>query len=141
MGLRCTERLRQLSSLWRDFLGCGALFFKQLPGYQARWRSGVYVKAPCSGGNVLAHARSGAEEVPEFVVTAAVSSCGWGALEAEHRSTSALDATMILLEAIVEITVCPMAHAAAELHPDRLGIGIVAVRCDPVGDHTGNGLC
>jgi hypothetical protein len=33
------------------------------------------VKAPCSGGNVLAHAGSGAEEVPEFVVTAAIPSC------------------------------------------------------------------
>ena len=34
-----------------------------------------------------------------------------------------------------------MPHAAAELHPDRLGIGVVAVRRDPVGDDTGNGLC
>jgi hypothetical protein len=33
------------------------------------------VKAPCTGGNVLAHARSRAQEVPEFVVTAAISSC------------------------------------------------------------------
>ena len=32
------------------------------------------VKAPRSGGNVLAHARTRAEEVPEFVVTAAISS-------------------------------------------------------------------
>ena len=32
------------------------------------------VKAPCSGGNVLAHARTRAQEVPEFVVTAAISS-------------------------------------------------------------------
>jgi len=33
------------------------------------------VKAPCGGGNVLAHARSSAKEVPEFVVTATISSC------------------------------------------------------------------
>ena len=41
---------------------------------------------------------------------------------------------MILLEAIVEIAICPMPHAAAELRPDRPGIGVVAVRCDPVGN-------
>jgi len=32
------------------------------------------VKPPRSGGNVLAHPRTRAEEVPEFVVTAAISS-------------------------------------------------------------------
>jgi hypothetical protein len=32
------------------------------------------VKAPCGGRNVLAHARTRAQEVPEFVVTAAISS-------------------------------------------------------------------
>jgi hypothetical protein len=40
-------------------------------------------------------------------VTAAISSGRCGALEAEHRSTSALDATMI--ETIVEIRALPMA--------------------------------
>jgi hypothetical protein len=47
---------------------------------------------------------------------------------------------MILLEAIVEIAICPMPHAAAELRPDRPGIGVVAIRRDPVGDHCGDGL-
>jgi hypothetical protein len=32
------------------------------------------VKAPCGGRNVLAHARTRAQEVPEFVITAAISS-------------------------------------------------------------------
>ena len=82
----------------------------------------------------MAHARSGAEEVPEFVVTAAKPSRGWDALEATHRSTSALDTTMILLEAIVEIAVCSMPYAAAELRPDRPGVGVMAVRRDPVGN-------
>jgi hypothetical protein len=99
------------------------------------------VNAPCSAGNVLAHARSRAEEVPELVVTAAISSSGWDALEAEHRSTSALDATMILLETIVEVAFCPMSHAATELCPNGPRIGVVAIRRDPVGDHAGDGLC
>ena len=55
--------------------GCGA---SRSSSFQDTERDGCpahMVKAPCSGGNVLAHARSRAEEVPEFVVTAAISSC------------------------------------------------------------------
>jgi hypothetical protein len=59
------------------------------------------VKAPCGGRDVLTHARSRAEEVPDFVVTAAISSCGCDPLEAQHRSTSTLDATTVLLLAHV----------------------------------------
>jgi hypothetical protein len=69
-------RLCQLSSLLgATFLGCGA---SRSSSFQNTERGGCpahIVKAPCSGGNVLAHARPRAEEVPEFVVTAAVSSC------------------------------------------------------------------
>ena len=69
-------RLCQLSSLLgATFLGCGA---SRLSSFQDTERDGCpahMMKAPCSGGNVLAHARSRAEEVPEFVVTAAISSC------------------------------------------------------------------
>jgi len=68
--------LCQLSSLLgATFSCCGA---SRLSSFQNIERDGCpahVVKAPCSGGNVLAHARSGAEEVPEFVVTAAISSC------------------------------------------------------------------
>ena len=46
-----------------------------------------------------------------------------------------------LYRAIVEVAVCPMPHAAAKLHLDRQGIGVVAVRRDPVGDHAGDRLC
>lgn len=70
------RRLCQLSSLLgATFLGCGA---SRSSSFQNTERGGCpahIVKAPCSGGNVLAHARPRAEEVPEFVVTAAVSSC------------------------------------------------------------------
>jgi hypothetical protein len=48
---------------------------------------------------------------------------------------------MILFEASLEIPVGPMQHAAPELHPDRPGIGVVAVRRDPIGDHASDGLC
>ena len=71
-----SQGLCQLSSLLgATFLGCGA---SRLSSFQDTERDGCpahMMKAPCSGGNVLAHARSRAEEVPEFVVTAAISSC------------------------------------------------------------------
>jgi hypothetical protein len=136
------SRFCQLSSLpGATFISCGAIRSSSFQDTEHDDCPAHMAKAPCGGGNVLAHARSGAEEVPEFVVTAAISSCRWDALEAEHRSTSALNATMILLEAIVKVAICPMPHATAELHPDRLGIGVVAVRRHPVGDHTGDHLC
>ena len=34
-----------------------------------------------------------------------------------------------------------MPHAPAEFHPDRPRVGVVAVRRDPVGDHTRDRLC
>ena len=84
---------------------------------------------------MLAHTRSRAQEVPEFVMAAAKPSCCWDALEAEHGPTSPLHATMILLEAIVKAAVCPMPHPAAELRPDRPGVGVVAVRRNTIRDH------
>ena len=56
--------------------------------------------------------------------------------EAEHHSTSAFDAAVILFEAVVQVAAGPMPHAAAELRSDRPWIGIVAVRRDPVRNHT-----
>jgi hypothetical protein len=78
--------------------GCGA---SRSSSFQNTERDGCpahVVKAPCSGGNVLAHTRSRAKEVPELVVAAAISCCQWNALETEHWPTLALDTTMILLE-------------------------------------------
>jgi hypothetical protein len=122
-------------------LGCGASRSSSFQNTEDDGCAAHVVKAPGSGGNVLAHARPGAQEIPEFVVTVAIPSCRCDALEAEHRPTSALDATMVLLKTIVEIAVGPMPHAAAELCPNGPGIGVVAVCRDPVGDHVGDGLC
>ena len=122
-------------------MGCGA---SRSNSFQNTERDGCpahMMKPACGGGNVLAHARSGAKEVPELVVAAAISSRGWDALKAEHRSTSALDTTMVLLKTIVEIAVCAMPHAATERGSNGPGIGVMAIRRDPVGDHTGDGLC
>src|SRR5947207_3911192 len=90
---------------------------------------------------MLAHARPAAQEVSELVVAAAIPPRRSGALQSKHRSTSALDAAVILLKSVVQIATCPMPHMAAELCPDCPGIGIVAVRGDPIRDYAGHRLC
>ena len=63
------------------------------------------------------------------------------ALQSKHRSTSALDAAVILLKSVVHVATCPMPHIAAELCPDCPGIGIVAVRGDPIRGYAGHRFC
>jgi hypothetical protein len=61
----------------------------------------MLVITPGSSGNVLAHSSSTAKRIPEFAVALAIALSGYGALEAEHWPTSALDAAVILLNAVV----------------------------------------
>jgi hypothetical protein len=85
------EQLCQFSSLLGvTFLCRGASRSSSFQDIEHDGCAAHMVKAPCSGGDVLAHTRLGAEEVPQFVVIAAISSCRWDAVEAEDRSTSAL---------------------------------------------------
>ena len=63
------------SLLGATFSGCGASYSGSFQNTKRDGCPAHVAKAPCSRGNVLAHARSRAEEVPEFVVTAAISSC------------------------------------------------------------------
>ena len=108
----------------------------------ARYRGSAHVlPTPCCRGNMLAHAGSAAQEVSELVVAAAISPRRSSALQSKHRSTSALDAAVILLKSVVQIATCPMPHMAAEFCPDCPGIGIVAVRGDPIRGYAGHRLC
>jgi hypothetical protein len=69
-----------------------------------RYRGSSHVlPTPCCRGNVLAHARSAAQEVSELVVAAAISPRRSGTLQSKHRSTSAFDAAVILLKSVVQI--------------------------------------
>jgi hypothetical protein len=57
------------------------------------------------------------------------------ALQAKHRSTSALDAAMVLLKSVIKVATRPVPHMIAELGPNGSGIGVMAVggdaiRCD-----------
>ena len=56
-------------------LGCGASRSSNFQDAENNGCSTHELKAPCSGRNMLAHTRSRAQEVPEFVVAAAKLSC------------------------------------------------------------------
>src|ERR1700746_1708060 len=107
-----------------------------------RYRGSAHVlPTPRCRGNTLAHAGPAAQEVSELVVAAAIPPRRSRALQSKHRSTSALDAAVILLKSVVQIATCPMPHMAAEFCPDCPGIGIVAVRGDPIRGYPGHRLC
>ena len=57
-----------------------------------------------------------------------------------HRSTSILDAPMVLLKSVVDISASPMPHMLAELGSYRSGIGIMAIRGDPIRRDAGHRL-
>src|SRR5246500_4556931 len=96
---------------------------------------------PRCRGNTLAHAGPAGQEVSGVVVAAAISPRRSSALQSKHRSTSALDAAVILLKSVVQIATCPMPHMAAELGPDCPGIGIVAIGGDAIRGDAGHRLC
>src|SRR5262249_6816298 len=73
--------------------------------------------------------------------TAAIPPRRSSALQSKHRSTSAFDAAVVLLKSDVQIAICPMPHMAAEFCPDCPGIGIVAIRGDPIRGYAGHRLC
>src|SRR5246500_1825539 len=77
----------------------------------------------------------------ELVVAAGIPPRRSSALQSKHRSTSALDAAVILLKSVVQIATCPMPHMAAELGPGCPGIGIVAVGGDAIRGDAGHRLC
>src|ERR1700756_3223894 len=107
-----------------------------------RYRGSAHVlPTPRCRGNMLAHAGPATQEVSELIVAAAIPPRRSSALQSKHRSKSALDAAVILLKSVVQIATCPMPHMAAELCADGPGIGIVAVRGDPIRGYAGHRLC
>src|SRR3954471_14977915 len=83
---------------------------------------------------------AGAEDVSKFIVPPAEPGRGSGTLEAAHRSVSAFEAPVILLQPVIEVAAGPVPHPFAELGPDRAGVAVVAVRRDPVRRHPGDRL-
>src|SRR6516165_312831 len=136
------DGLCQLSRLLIDDVS--AILPRATGGLQdaERYHGSAHVlPTPRCRGNMLAHAGPAAQEVSELVVAAAIPPRRSSALQSQHRSTSALDAAVILLKSVVQIATCPMPHMAAELGPECPGIGIVAVRGNPIWGYAGHRLC
>src|SRR6201984_3646835 len=69
-----------------------------------RYRGSAHVlPTPRCRGNTLAHAGPAAQEVSQLVVAAAIPPRRSSALQSKHRSTSALDAAVILLKSVIQI--------------------------------------
>jgi hypothetical protein len=73
----------------------------------------------------------GVQEVPEFIMTSAEASCRAHGTEATHWTISALDSSMILLNAVVEILAVPVSDIRAKLASDRTRVTVMPVRGHP----------
>ena len=73
----------------------------------------------------------GVQEVPEFIMTSAEASCRDHGTEATHWTISALDSSMILLNAVVEILAVPVSDIRAKLASDRTRVTVMPVRGHP----------
>src|SRR3954471_1348576 len=92
------------------------------------------------GGYVLMVAGAEAEEVAQFIVSAAEPGGRSGALQAPHGPVATFDAPVVLLQPVVQVGTGPVPHILAELGPDRPGVAVMAVGRDPVRDHAGDRL-
>ena len=80
----------------------------------------------------MAEAVSGVQEGPEFIITSAKTSCRVNRTEATHWPISALDPSMILLNAVIEILAVPVADIRTKLASNRTRVTVM-----PVGGHPG----
>jgi hypothetical protein len=85
-------------------------------------------------------AGAGAEEVTQFIVASTESVGRSRALEPTHRLISTFDATVILLQSIVEVAAGAVLHAFTQCRPDRTRVAVVAIRGYPVRGNIGDGL-
>jgi hypothetical protein len=70
--------------------------------------------------------------ITQFVVASTKPFSRLRALEPTHRLVAAFDATVILLQSIVEKVAGAMLHGFTQRGPDRPGIAVVTIRGHPV---------
>ena len=68
----------------------------------------------------------GGQEVPEFIMTLAKASRRDNGAEATHRPISALDPSMIPLNAVIEILAAPMADIRTKLASNRTTVPVMS---------------
>ena len=71
------------------------------------------------------------KEVPELIVTSAKASCRANGTEASHWAIPALDPSMILLNAVVEILAVPVSDIRTKLAAYRTRVTVMPVRGYP----------
>src|SRR4051812_29926385 len=92
----------------------------------ARWPA----RSRSSGGGAICGSRrarvgsdgSEAEEVAQFIVSAAEPGGRSGAFEAPHGPVATFDAPVVLLQPVVQVGTGSVPHILAELGPDRPGV-------------------
>jgi len=97
-------------------------------------------KAPATGTGrgLLAIAGAEVKEVSKFIVTTAKAVRRGGVFEPAHRSISALDPAMILLDPVIEIVVGPVLHAVTQHRSDCPWVTVMPVRGHPRRGHAGD---
>ena len=82
------------------------------------------------GGDWLVVTWTGMEEIAEFIVASTEPGRRPGTLEPAHGLVSAFDATVILLQPVVEIAARAMAYVSAQFSSDRPRVAVVSVGRD-----------
>jgi hypothetical protein len=79
--------------------------------------------------------------ITKFIETSTEAAGGVMVLEASHRSVTALDPTMILLDPIIQVSVGPVFHPFVQFSSDRSRITVVTIRRDARGYDAGHHFC
>jgi hypothetical protein len=85
-------------------------------------------------------AGAGTEEVTQFIVASTEPVSRSWAFEPTHGLVSTFDATVILLQSVVQVAAGAVLHAFTQLRPDRPRVAVVAIRGHPVRDNIGDCL-
>ena len=85
-------------------------------------------------------AGAGTEEVTQFIVASTEPVSRSWAFEPTHGLVSTFDATVILLQSVVQVAAGAVLHAFTQLRPDRARVAVVAIRGHPVRDNIGDCL-
>jgi hypothetical protein len=83
-------------------------------------------------GNLLLHRGTDPKELAHFIKSATKACCRGHTSEPTHRVIALLDATVVLLQSIVEIAIGPVEHVTAQGLADRSWIGVMAIGRHPL---------
>jgi hypothetical protein len=89
-------------------------------------------------GEGLIAVRLGAEKRTHLVEQAAEARSRGAMFESAHRPIPLFDASMILLQVVIQVAIRAMLYVIPENITNGAGVGIMAIGGDAVWDHTGH---